>query len=282
MAFDLFQTWRVIVPQNKSASHCRLLAARFLLCATPILLSGCPANTTQEQPPVKRLLNERSTVNDLESRHGINIPDSAGWTKLETTPESTVWAGQSGNTYTLTSHRGKPEAPVDEVNELRDYVRKKAAAEQGGIIEAEIIQVDGHNAAYFITKDTIPDSMGYRYVGRCVISFDGGWHELRMDATAVGATGKREAILGVQLNLYSNAEMEDIPPEALPTPGSRKGRSNGKRIKGLFKDPYDSKFDSGSNYWVTDDAKFDSQFPQHELSRVRMKFPKIIDSITIP
>ena len=66
-----------------------------------------------------------------------------------------------------------------------------------------------------------------------------------------------------------------------PIPGGEQGKSTGKRIKGLSKDPYDSRFDASSNYWITDDAKFDSQFPQHELSRLRAIFPTIIDSIEI-
>lgn len=270
----------------------------FFLCATPILLAGCPADATQEQSPVTALPGDAgqgsvpaTSPQDVpqadkspstDNRQGINIPDSADWRSVKSTPESTLWTGQPGNTYTLTTHSGKPDAPLDDVDKLRDYVRKQAATEQGGIIEANIIQVDDRAAAYFITKDTIPKSRGYRYVGRCVIPFDGGWYELRMDATAVGTTGKREAFLGVQLNLYANAKMEDTPPEAPPTPGSRQGKSTGRRVKGLCKDPYDAKFDSSSNYWITDDPKFDSQFPQHELSRLRREFPRIIESIIIP
>ena len=272
-------------------------AIRSLLFTLPILLSGCPADSPQERPPVTALPDDahQGTVPKTDSQdtvqpdepasvdtpQGINIPDSVGWKTVKSTPQSTVWTGQPGNTYTLTTHSGQPKASLDDVDALRDHVRKQAAAEQGGIVQADIIQVDDHTAAYFITKDTIPNSMGYRYVGRCVIPFDGGWYEFRMDATAVGRTGKREALLGVQLNLYANAKMEEIPPEAPPTPGRRKRKSTGKRIKGLFKDPYDARFDASSNYWVTDDAKFDSQFPQHELSRVRARFPKIIDSIEI-
>lgn len=120
----------------------------------------------------------------------------------------------------MTTHSGQPKATLEDVDALRDHVRKQAATEQGGIVQADIIQVDDHTAAYFITKDTIPNSMGYRYVGRCVIRFDGGWYEFRMDVTPVGRTGKREAFLGVQLNLYANANMEEIPPEAPPIPGS--------------------------------------------------------------
>ena len=102
----------------------------------------------------------------------------------------------------MTTHSGQPKATLEDVDALRDHVRKQAATEQGGIVQADIIQVDDHTAAYFITKDTIPNSMGYR------------------DVTHVGRTGKREAFLGVQLNLYANANMEEIPPEAPPIPGS--------------------------------------------------------------
>ena len=280
-----------------SASDKLQTVIRPSLCMLPILLLGCPANSTPDQQPVTALTGDENHQDtskpdsqeiarpektpSTDSPQGIHIPDSAGWKTVTSTPGSTVWAGRPGNTYTLATHSGKPSVPLDDVNALRDHVRKLAAAEQGGLVQADIIQVNEHTAAYFITKDTIPKSMGYRYVGRCVIPFDGGWHEFRMDATAVGPTWKREAFLGVKLKLYTNAKMEEIPPEAPPIPGSRKGKPTGKRVKGLIKDPYDTRFDASANYWITDDAKFDSQFPQHELSRLRSRFPKIIDSIKI-
>ena len=269
---------------------------RSFLGLLPILLLGCPTDRTQQQPvtALSDGANQQETSKSdsqniaqpdkaasTNTPQGIHIPDSVGWKTVTSTPGSTVWAGRPGNTYTLTTHSGEPSVPLDDLDALRDHIRKPAATEQGGLVQADIIQVNDHTAAYFITKDTIPNSMGYRYVGRCVIPFDGGWYEFRMDATAVGPTGKREAFLSVKLKLYANAKMEEIPPEAPPIPGGEPGKSTGKRIKGLSKDPYDSRFDASSNYWITDDAKFDSQFPQHELSRLRAKFPKIIDSIEI-
>lgn len=86
--------------------------------------------------------------------------------------------------------------------------------------------------------------MGYRYIGRCLIPVDGGWYEVRMDALPFGPTGKREAFLNIKLNLLANPTMEKIPVEAPPTPGNPPHKPGDKRIKGIFKDPYDAKFDA--------------------------------------
>jgi len=123
--------------------------------------------------------------------------------------------------------------------------------------------------------------MGYRYIGRCVIPVKGGAYEVRMETLPVGVTGRREALLNIKLGLLTNLTMEKIPDEAPPTPGNPPRKPGDERIQGIFKDPYDVKFDAAANYSVTDDAKYDAQFPQHPLSRLRDRLPELIKSVVI-
>ncbi|MEO1529676.1 MAG: hypothetical protein AAFX06_30005 [Planctomycetota bacterium] len=207
------------------------------------------------------------------------LPGSENWKVLKTTDNQTVWLERPGSYFIVTDHEGKTDYPLENVEKLRARVRKQAAAEKGGLIEARLVKRNGTNVAYFITKDVYNNLNGYRYVGRCIVPLENGYREIRMDTLPTGTTGMREAVLSARLNLFADMEMEPVPTEAPPTPGSPIKARNGKhpeRIKGLFFDPYDRQFDAAANYSKTDSAEYDPMFPTHQLSRLRSRFPQIL------
>jgi hypothetical protein len=274
----------MLLRKNRKQASNRL---RFLPTVSLIVLCGCPGDEAQQT-----LSHSTSTNLQGEAAAGalsgggntvlnrVTLAAVADWTVKNSTDDRIIWAGAPGNTYTLTYHEGESQLPLDDIDALRQSIRKLAAAEQGGIVQVDTIIVDGYDAAYFLTKDTVENSMGYRYVGRCVIPVDGGWYEMRVDAVETGPTGQREAFITVQLGIGANVEYEEIPPTAPPTPGST-GRSAGRRIKGWYKDPYDPEFDAMASYSDTDDVKYDAKFRKHALSRIRATFPDIVSSIQI-
>jgi len=219
--------------------------------------------------------------NEQSSLEPVELPASQNWKQLKGTEGRTVWLGERGNYYYIKATRGKCAVPMDDVDALRQYVRGKAKEWKGGLIEAKYLELNGRTCAWYIIKSTAPGLTGYRYLGRCVVPFDGGYHEIGMDAVPVGATGRREALLAIRLKLYANPVMEQIPKEAPPTPGRSSG-NRGQRVKGLFRDPYDRRFDAPGNYWITDDAKYDREFPRHSLSRLRAKFPQVLKTMKVP
>ncbi|MEL6106756.1 MAG: hypothetical protein AAFU85_11985 [Planctomycetota bacterium] len=207
------------------------------------------------------------------------LPGSEAWKVVKSTENSTTWLEKPGNYMIVTDHDGELTYPLDDVDALRSSVRKQAAKENGGLVEAVLVQRRGKTVGYFITKDVYKNLNGYRYVGRCVIPGDGGWREIRMESLPVGTTGMREAVLAARLNLYANMKMEPVPPQAPPTPGPAIKAKNGKpqeRIQGWFFDPYDSRFDASANYTKTDRAEYDGMFPTHHLSRLRQRFPELL------
>ena len=274
----------MILRKNRTPDSNRL---RLLSTISLIVLCGCPADEPQQtlNHSTSTSLQGEATAGAL-SAGGNNVLNratlaaAADWTVRNSTDDHIVWAGGPGNTYTLTYHKGESQLPLDDVDALRQSIRNLAAAEQGGIVQVDTIMVDGYDAAYFLTKDTVEDSMGYRYVGRCVIPLDDGWYEMRVDAVETGPTGQRETFVNVQLGIGANVEYEEIPPAAPPTPGST-GRSTGRRIKGWYKDPYNPEFDAMASYSDTDDIKYDARFRKHALSRIRATFPDIVSSIQI-
>ena len=100
-----------------------------------------------------------------------------------------------------------------------------------------------------------------------------------MGAVTMGATGAREAAVTMVRFQKERPEEEPVPPDAAPLPGLIDRGPNPTRMKGWFLDPYDSKYDSMASHTLSDDPKYDEQFPSHPLSRVRRQFPEILDAL---
>lgn len=202
------------------------------------------------------------------------------WKKVEMKGERVVYAGDPGDVHYMTLTRSAPDLPeLKNVAALQDHFRKKCQKESGGILSVEVTKVQGMDAVVYYSKDVREGIRGYRYIARCVIPLDKAWFEIRMDAIEMTpATGAREAV--VRVFMGSDVEYEDVPPDAAPSPGPKLGKPT-RRVKGWFKDPYDPKYDSSAMCSVADDAKYDAEFPQHPLSRLRTKFPSVLEKLHV-
>ena len=252
------------------------------------LLIGCgtdePGAATSE-----RLESTTADRSEKSQSHGgapipvtmksLMHPVRDGMQVLEQTSERVVFAGEPGDIYSLTLKQGDPGLPND-ITELRQVIRRQAAAENGGIVQVEKIDVKGLKAFLFLTKDVGTKFRGYRYVGRCVIPAEGCWFEVRMDCVEMGTTGQREAVATDELLRNGDVKYEPVPPDAPPTPGGPPG-PGARRIKGWSRDPYDAAYDSQANLTVSDDPKYDELIPSHPLSRLRREFPDILDRLVV-
>ncbi len=212
----------------------------------------------------------------------IKLTASDQWEHVRSDERRTLWVEKPSYYYLLSKHPGKRKFPLDDIDKFRAFARQQAATLKGGLVEADFLQFDGKTVGFFIIKNTFLNRHGYRYIGRCLIPGKGGWYELRMDSLPGVVTGKREAVLNVTLNLLPNITMEPIPAEAPPTPRFPPRKPGNERVKGFYKDPYDSKFDASGNYSVTDNAKYDAEFPDHPLTRLRKKFPELMKALVMP
>ena len=203
------------------------------------------------------------------------------WKQVESNETRVVYMGDPGDVYYVTLNKEAPGLPkVTDEPALRDYFRKAAQKEQGGIVHVEVTKVHDLEAVIYLTKEIREQIRGYRYVARCVLPLKDASFEIRMDAIEMTvATGAREAV--AMASLGTDLEYEEIPANAAPTPGPKLGKSTGKRIKGWFADPYDMAFDSAAVLSISDDKKFDEHFPDHPLSRMRAKFPVVIEKLKI-
>jgi hypothetical protein len=86
-----------------------------------------------------------------------------------------------------------------------------------------------------------------------------------------GVTGIRDAIVTAQLLEEGKLEIEEFEE-----PGSS-GEIG--RIKGWFQDPYDSDYQGHILCSSSDDEKYDAQFPDHPLSKIRRYLMQIEETM---
>ncbi len=247
-----------------------------IACLLLLLVTGCP----QKTPPTtktggstrpKLAENSRPALNS----NAIRLPIKPHWQLKHSPKFDRVYFGDPGDVYYTKLHRSAfAIADLSDIDALRNHYRRLTKSENGGIISVETVQVQGLNGVVCYSKQIVPNIRGYRYVARCVIPCGEQWFEIRMDAISMSvATGGRET--AATLRMGKNLEFEDIPEDA---PGGKEG---GERIKGFFKDPYDSEFDSTAMNSLADDKELDTAFPNHPLSRIRKRFPTLLDELQI-
>lgn len=252
-----------------------------IACLLLMLVTGCP----QKAPPTTKAGSTRPKLAKNSglalNTNAIRLPIRPHWQVKHSPKFDRVYFGDPGDVYYTKLHRRAfAIADLSDIDALRDHYRDLTKSENGGIISVETMQVQGLNAVVCYSKQIVPNIRGYRYVARCVIPCGEQWFEIRMDAISMSmVTGGRET--AATLRLGKDLEYEDIPADAAIAQTAPGGKANGKRIKGYYKDPYDSKFDSAAMNSLADDKELDKAFPKHPLSRIRNRFPTLLDELQI-
>ena len=225
--------------------------------------------------------DKRQTVAKPISIDMVRHDVKTGWRQVERKQDRVVYMGDPGDIHYMKLNQGILDLPkFTEVEALQNHFRRLAQKEDGGIISVSILKLQGIDTVVYTTKEVRKQIRGYRYVSRCVIPVENSWFEVRMDAIEMTpAVGGRESVITVMI--ATDAEYEPIPLDAAALPGIVPGKSTGQRIKGWFKDPFDPKFDSAAMCSVSDDKKYDKQFPDHPLSRLRKTFPDVLQQLQI-
>lgn len=264
--------------------RCQSLVALCICCCG--LLIGCKRKAIPQQAANQQSATIEHAVTDAAPAESvvvrtssIQLPAKDHW--RQPTPPPTkfdvVYFGDPGDVYYTRLHRSQLQLDLTNIDTVRQHFREATRAENGGIISVEVTKVQGLNAIVYYSKQVVEQIRGYRYVARCVIPLQECWFEIRMDAIDMGVVqGGRETVASMRLG--KDREYEDIPADAAPAPGPV-GKGNGKRIKGYFHDPYDAKYDSSAMMSIADDPALDEAFPEHPVSRVRARFPKLLEDL---
>jgi hypothetical protein len=149
---------------------------------------------------------------------------------------------------------------------VRQYFREVAEQQQGGLVEAEIVEWRSGKVVEGICKR--PNGTGFTFIGMVFVPMTKSSLVWAVAATEGPMTGMRESVVTTQMLQQGALTVETYQ-------------------QSWAQDPYDPAYrglgrvDSKTLRYLSDDAIFDSQFPNHPLTRVRACIRQILDEVDI-
>ena len=150
---------------------------------------------------------------------------------------------------------------INDINSVRDYFRRNAAQQNGGLIKVEKQRIKGFQTVVLIVKGPYPQ--GETYLSAIYIFLKKITYVIKIQAFQEElGIGKRNGVIMDQL--LANGEIFF---------------SDG--IQGWYSDPYDKDFSGGNLMNKAEHEKYDKDFPSHALTLLRQTLNKVIASIEI-
>jgi hypothetical protein len=192
------------------------------------------------------------------SPHDLGLAIS-GWRVVKQDQQMTLWQDVDGDALSLTRDAtfGLPE--LSDENMVRRRCRKLAQGMNAGLVEAAVVAGADGPAVSFIYKRL--DMPAFVFTGMLVVAAASKTSSVwTVVAREHGTTGVREAVITAQM-----INEGKLTPESYCTSWAQ--------------DPYDPGYvgvDRRTLRYLSDDESYDSQFPQHPLSKVRRELRKLL------
>jgi hypothetical protein len=183
---------------------------------------------------------------------GLTLP---GWEAAPRQGDMWCWRDPAGDLLTLTHARGHLGPTSDEAVSWQRRCREMAEGSGGGLIEATIAMVAGHRVGSCIHKRL--RSLAYVYTGTCMVPAGRSTFVWTVVASERGTTGVREAV--VTTDLFNTGQLTIAQYE-----------------QSWAADPYDPAYrgvDRTVLRFMSDDPRYDEQFPEHPLLKIRRLLP---------
>ena len=161
------------------------------------------------------------------------------------------WFTQSGDAVTLHHFSIPPDIPVAlrDLAAVRDSCRTAARRGGAAIIEVDTIVIHGSTVLRQIVK--IPQHPhGITYLGSLTLPYRSFSLVLKIQSPEYGTTGIRDTLIADELMQEGRLALDPSIP-------------------GWMQDPYEPTLTDGFRKNLSEDAKYDSRFPTHPLSRLR-------------
>ncbi|MBR8837493.1 MAG: tetratricopeptide repeat protein [Stigonema ocellatum SAG 48.90 = DSM 106950] len=218
-----------------------------------------------------RMLLDRELTRRVELALGLSHPlqavrfNTLDWQLVEITSERVVWENELADRLSLSYSNQPPDIGVDpfDLDALRKFYRGFVREANIGIVSVDHISLDTTPAVQTIFK--VPQQPhGMDYIGFYTLPYATFSYIIEIRAAEHGITGLRDSLV---FNEFLSNISERSTDEPIP--------------RGWFQYPYDPTYTEGILRNQSEDAKYDDQFPDHPLSRVRRYLAAIAQSITI-
>ena len=196
--------------------------------------------------------------------------DVFGWKIMDNKPSLKSWIKKDKTAF-VGIEISKVAYPyqVHEIEKIIDDERSQViASDFGGIISCEIQNIEGFDFIETIVKSPVsPNGIpsGMNYIGTLRLPLEDCYFEIMIKICENGTTGMRDSAI------FSKWFQEN---------GAIESHENGQII-GWVKDPYNESIVDGRPMNLSEQEKYDNDFPDHPLSELREKMKTLRESMII-
>lgn len=179
-----------------------------------------------------------------------------------------VWHTPQGDGLGLYFFALPPDikADLNNVQDVRNFCRAAMSSANSGLIEADVVLLDGCRALQSITKQLQPQG-GMIYIGSLILPFRDFSYVVKVQCAEWGVTGVREAAVLDALLGSGQIDLDQM--------------GDGGEIPGWAQDPYDAGVKTPLMRNLAEDPRYDAQFADHPLSRARAVLRQVQASLHI-
>lgn len=158
--------------------------------------------------------------------------------------------------------------PFGQDENVINIIHEQSIDNESGLIEVKSIAMEGFQHVYSMFKRKIPVTPpgGVMYSSSLYTKVDNLVFVFQFVGKEKGRTGMRDAVISTEF--LQSGELGFIED-----PETGKGY-----MQGWNRDPYDPNFVKGFLMNISEESKYDGQFPEHPLSIVRAAVKSIIDT----
>jgi len=191
------------------------------------------------------------------------IFDISGWNLLEVKKLEKRWMSKTNNdqlSINLFTERPDFNANLSDIEVLRQQTLDSIRQYSGEVAEIRTVELDDIPALCLIIKIPQPQG-GYVYIGTYTLAFQQSSYVIKVQCAETQHIGQRETFALQQLITSGQLELDIGSPSFSPD-------SITPEMEALISQTSDS-------------TRFDSQFPQHPLSRTRLILNHIYKTIQL-
>ncbi|GAB5416877.1 MAG: hypothetical protein Crog4KO_17440 [Crocinitomicaceae bacterium] len=187
----------------------------------------------------------------------IEIP-SFDWNLTQDTAELKQWINADQTmAVSINFFNLKPDLPpLNEIKVVRDYYRKQLEHANGGLLQTDLIEINGFKVIKTLFKIQ-PDDASLTYLSSLTIPFDSHSYVIKIQAPEYGVTGIRTSVIADRLL----KEKVILPSET--------------GYEGWNIDPYDVTLKRANLMNLSENSEHDDEFPSHPLSMSRKLMTQI-------
>lgn len=190
-----------------------------------------------------------------EALRGLRFSLS-GWNEKEPKDNMRIWSGPDGSVMVADFSPERWDKRSEA--EARQQARALAESAGGGLVEALSLSSPAGTAVQLIYK-RLPKPPGYVYTGMFIVPAEGGSVTWSVVAGECRMTGIRESVVTAELMNAGKLSLENYE-------------------RTWAQDPYDRSYrsvDRSVLRFLSDDERFDRQFPDHPLTKIRLVLGEI-------